>query len=132
MAMLGYPVSFYVTWRLFLLRSWPPSGGVFFTYFTGLVNPHSLSLTTNVETLLAGILGGIQTLFGAILGTAILKVLDLVLSGITHRYLLVMGILFLVVIMFAPQGAAGALTRLWDSVVSRMSGGGGPGKGRSQ
>ena len=40
------------------------SVGVFFAYFTGLINPHSVSLTANMEALLAGILGGIQTLFG--------------------------------------------------------------------
>jgi hypothetical protein len=72
-------------------------------------------------------LGGIQTLFGAILGTAILKILDLVLSGITQRYLLIMGILFLITIMFAPKGAAGALKRLWDGFASRTLGGGTPG-----
>ena len=69
-------------------------------------------------------MGGIQTLFGAILGTAILKVLDLVLSGITQRYLLIMGILFLIVIMFAPKGAAGALKRLWEALTSRTLQGG--------
>jgi hypothetical protein len=58
------------------------------------------------------------------LGTAILKILDLVLSGITQRYLLIMGILFLITIMFAPKGAAGALKRLWDSVTSRALGSG--------
>ena len=79
---------------------------------------------TNVETLLSGILGGIQTLFGAILGTAILKILDVVLSGITQRYLLIMGILFLITIMFAPTGAAGALRRLWDWIASRTTGSG--------
>jgi branched-chain amino acid transport system permease protein len=121
MAMLGYPVSL-LRYMAFIFAAFVASiGGVFFAYFTGLINPHSVSLTTNVETLLSAILGGIQTLFGAILGTAILKILDLVLSGITQRYLLIMGILFLIVIMFAPKGAAGALKRLWDSIVSRTS-----------
>jgi branched-chain amino acid transport system permease protein len=121
MAMLGYPVSL-LRYIAFVFAAFVASvGGVFFAYFTGLINPHSVSLTTNVETLLSGILGGIQTLFGAILGTAILKILDLVLSGLTHRYLLVMGILFLIVIMFAPQGAAGALQRLWDYIASKTS-----------
>ena len=119
MAMLGYPVSL-LRYLAFIFAAFVAAvGGVFFAYFTGLINPHSVSLTTNVETLLSAILGGIQTLFGAILGTVILKVLDLVLSGITQRYLLVMGVLFLVVIMFAPQGAAGALKHLWDRVTSR-------------
>jgi branched-chain amino acid transport system permease protein len=130
MAMLGYPVSL-LRYLAFIFAALVAAvGGVFFAYFTGLINPHSVSLTANVETLLAAILGGIQTLFGAILGTAILKILDLVLSGITQRYLLVMGILFLIVIMFAPQGAAGALKRLWDSVSSRASGGGKSRQGR--
>ena len=124
MAMLGYPVSF-LRYMAFIFAAFVASiGGVFFAYFTGLINPPSVSLTTNVETLLAGILGGIQTLFGAILGTAILKILDLVLSGITQRYLLIMGILFLITIMFAPKGAAGALKRLWDRVASRTLGSG--------
>jgi hypothetical protein len=39
-----------------------------------------------------------------------------------------MGILFLIVIMFAPKGAAGALKRLWDSIASRPSEGGTPAK----
>jgi len=124
MAMLGYPVSL-LRYLAFIFAAFVAAvGGVFFAYFTGLINPHSVSLTTNVETLLSGILGGIQTLFGAILGTVILKVLDLVLSGITQRYLLIMGILFLIVIMFAPKGAAGALKRLWDALTSRTLGGG--------
>jgi branched-chain amino acid transport system permease protein len=124
MAMLGYPVSL-LRYTAFIFAAFVASiGGVFFAYFTGLINPHSVSLTSNVETLLSAILGGIQTLFGAILGTAILKTLDLVLSGITQRYLLIMGILFLIVIMFAPQGAAGALKRLWNGISLRTGGGG--------
>jgi len=129
MAMLGYPVSV-LRYLAFIFAAFVASiGGVFFAYFTGLINPHAVSLTTNVETLLAAILGGIQTLFGAILGTAILKILDLVLSGITQRYLLIMGILFLITIMFAPKGAAGGLKRLWDRVTSRTLASGAPAKG---
>ncbi len=126
MAMLGYSVSL-LRYTAFVFAAFVAAmGGVFFAYFTGLINPHSVSLTTNVETLLSAILGGIQTLFGAILGTAILKILDLVLSGITQRYLLIMGILFLITIIFAPTGAAGALRRLWDWFVSRAVGRGAP------
>jgi branched-chain amino acid transport system permease protein len=128
---LAAPVSL-LRYMAFIFAAFVASiGGVFFAYFTGLINPHSVSLTTNVETLLSGILGGIQTLFGAILGTAILKILDLVLSGITQRYLLIMGILFLITIMFAPRGAAGALKRLWDGFASRTLGSGAPAGGVS-
>ena len=121
MAMLGYRVSL-LRYIAFVLASLVAAiGGVFFAYFTGLINPHSVSLTSNVEALLAAILGGIQTLFGAVLGTIVLKTLDLVLSGLTQRYLLIMGVLFLLVIMFAPQGIAGLLKSLWDYITSRES-----------
>jgi branched-chain amino acid transport system permease protein len=121
MAMLGYRVGL-LRYVAFVFASFVASiGGVFFAYFTGLINPHSVSLAANVEALLAAILGGIQTLFGAILGTAVLKTLDLVLSSITQRYLLIMGVLFLLVIMFAPRGIDGLLKRLWDYVTSRKS-----------
>jgi branched-chain amino acid transport system permease protein len=119
MAMLGYRVPF-LRYIAFIFASFVAAvGGVFFAYFTGLINPHSVSLTANVEALLAAILGGIQTSFGAVLGTAVLKVLDLVLSGITQRYLLVMGILYSWWLSCSPpRGLAGAVaTRLWNSVV---------------
>jgi branched-chain amino acid transport system permease protein len=119
MAMLGYPVSLLRYLACLFCAFVGAIGGVLFCEVNGLIKTHAVSLNKNFETQLAGILGGIQTLFGAILGTAILKILDLVLSGITQRYLLIMGILFLITIMFAPKGAAGGLKRLWDLVASR-------------
>ena len=73
-----------------------------------------------METLLAAILGGINTLVGAVLGTGILKTLDVVLSGVTKRYLLIMGLMFLVVIMFAPQGLAGSTSNFWKQAFNRL------------
>jgi len=117
MAILGYPVAL-LRYAAFVFAAFVAAlGGVFFTYFTGLINPHSVSLTTNVETLLAAILGGINLLAGSVVGTGILKTLDVVLSGITKRYLLFMGIMFLLVIMFARQGIVGTIRKYWGSLV---------------
>ena len=115
MAMLGFRVHL-LRYAAFVFASLVAAlGGVFFTYFTGLINPHAVSLPSNVEALLAGILGGINSLFGAVVGTVILKTLDVVLSGITERYMLIMGVLFLLVILFARQGIVGTLTKYWNN-----------------
>ena len=115
MAMLGFRVHL-LRYAAFVFASLVAAlGGVFFTYFTGLINPHSVALTANVEALLAAILGGINSLLGAIVGTAILKTLDVVLSGITERYMLIMGVLFMLVIMFARQGIVGTLMMYWHN-----------------
>lgn len=111
MRMLGYPVAL-LRYAAFVIASFVAAvGGVFFVYFTGLVNPASMSLTPNVETMMASILGGIHSLAGALIGTAILKTLNIVLSGFTDRYLMIMGVLFLLVILFAPMGLVGAARR---------------------
>ncbi len=108
MAMLGYHGAG-IRYVAFVFAAFAAAmGGVFFAYFTGLINPHSAALSTNVDTLLAGILGGIHSLAGAILGTAIIKTVDVVLSGVTERYHLIMGVMFLVVILFAPKGIVGS------------------------
>jgi branched-chain amino acid transport system permease protein len=115
MAMLGFRVHL-LRYAAFVFASLVAAlGGVFFTYFTGLINPNTVSLPANVEALLAAILGGINSLLGAVVGTAILKTLDVVLSGITERYMLIMGVLFMLVIMFAPQGIVGTLMKYWNN-----------------
>jgi len=121
MAMLGYPVAL-LRYSAFVFAAFVAGlGGIFFTYFTGLINPHSVSLTNNVETLMAAILGGVNTLAGAVLGTGILKTLDVVLSGVTKRYLLIMGVMFLFVIMFAPEGIVGNMKKHLSSPLYRIA-----------
>ncbi len=122
MAMLGYRVAT-LRYVAFLFAAFvAATGGIFFAYFTGLINPHSTSLSANVDTLLAGILGGINSIGGAILGTAIIKIVDVVLSGVTNRYQLIMGIMFLVVILFAPRGIVGSTQHLLEKLAKRVLG----------
>ncbi len=122
MAMLGYRVAT-LRYVAFLFAAFvAATGGVFFAYFTGLINPHSTSLTANVDTLLAGILGGINSIGGAIVGTAVIKIVDVVLSGVTNRYQLIMGVMFLVVILFAPRGIVGSTQHLLEKMAKRVLG----------
>lgn len=122
MAMLGYRVAT-LRYVAFLFAALVAAiGGVFFAYFTGLINPHSTSLTANVDTLLAGILGGINSIGGAVIGTAVIKIVDVVLSGVTNRYQLIMGIMFLVVILFAPRGIVGSSQNLLEKMAKSVLG----------
>lgn len=127
MIMLGYPVFFIKLAAFVLSAALTAIGGIFFVYFYGVMNPDAISLTANVNIMLASILGGMSSLFGAILGSLIIKTLDMSLSAITARYMLVIGILFLVVIMFFPNGIIGGLREvnfssfrtIWRRVIQR-------------
>jgi branched-chain amino acid transport system permease protein len=104
MIMLGYNVSL-IKWAAFMISSFVSSiGGIFFVYFSGVMNPDSISLNASVQAMIASIFGGISSILGAILGTGIIKTLEIVLSGITQRYLLIIGVMFLIVIILVPKG----------------------------
>jgi len=109
--MLGYKVQL-LKWITFVISSFIAGiAGVFFTYFTGLMNPDSISLMASVQIMLASILGGVHSIIGAILGTSIVKVLEIALSRFTQRYVLISGVLFLLVVLFLPEGIMGSIEK---------------------
>jgi branched-chain amino acid transport system permease protein len=104
MVMLGYNVSL-LKWLAFMIAAFLSSlSGIFFVYFTGLVNPDSINLNAANQIMISAIFGGTGSIAGALVGTAIIKTLEIVLSGITQRYLLIIGVVFLIVIVFMPGG----------------------------
>lgn len=119
MIMLGYNVAL-LKWVAFMISSFIAGlAGIFYVYYSGLINPDALSLNSSNQVMIASIFGGLNSIIGAILGTGIIKTLEIVLSGITQRYLLIIGILFLVVIMFAPKGVIDVLERTGSRFIRR-------------
>jgi branched-chain amino acid transport system permease protein len=57
------------------------------------------------------ILGGIGHLYGGAIGAIVLLVLEEVLSAYTIYWQLPVGAVLLAIVLFAPQGLAGAFTR---------------------
>ena len=110
MKSLGYP-TYWLKCVTFTISAFLAAlGGVSFVYFYGLINPDPIALSANVDALLAAILGGIGSLPGLLLGSGILKILDTVLSAYTSRYQLISGIVFVIVILFLPDGIFGLIT----------------------
>lgn len=111
MKMLGYNVA-YLKWTAFMIGSFIASvSGIFFVYYTSLMNPDSINLNASTQILIASIFGGTSGFAGAIIGTVIIKTLEIVLSGFTQRYLLIIGVLFLLIIIFIPQGMMGIVRK---------------------
>jgi branched-chain amino acid transport system permease protein len=58
------------------------------------------------------ITGGIGTLFGSFIGSAAILTLQNVVSSYTERWQSVLGLTFILVMIFAPQGLVGLLRSL--------------------
>ena len=78
--------------------------GVLWAYYNGFVSPTYLDLTASSELFLMVTLGGPATLVGPVLGAGIIVLLKNVMSAYTARWLLILGIVYIVAIVVAPQG----------------------------
>ena len=68
----------------------------------------------SAQTLLMVVLGGSSALFGPVLGALIIVLLDNLVSYITERWLLVLGVVYVMVTLFAPRG-------LWPLLFGRRT-----------
>ena len=78
--------------------------GVMWAYYNGFVSPTYIDLTASSELFLMVTLGGPATLAGPVFGAGAIVLLKNVMSAYTARWLLVLGIVYIVTIMWAPQG----------------------------
>jgi branched-chain amino acid transport system permease protein len=78
--------------------------GVIWAYYNGFVSPTYLDLTASSELFLMVTLGGPATLAGPVLGAGAIVVLKNVMSAYTARWLLILGIVYIVTMLWAPQG----------------------------
>jgi branched-chain amino acid transport system permease protein len=78
--------------------------GVLWAYYNGFVSPTYLDLTASSELFLMVTLGGPSTLIGPVLGAGAIVLLKNVMSAYTARWLLILGIVYIVTILAAPKG----------------------------
>jgi branched-chain amino acid transport system permease protein len=73
--------------------------------------PDSLTIDTSGNFVIYTIVGGVKTILGPMLGTAIIMYLQNVISAKTDAWRLIEGILFVAVIVFLPGGILGSFKR---------------------
>jgi len=79
------------------------AGALFVTSQT-FVSPNTLYWLVSGDALFAMILGGAGTLFGPIVGGAVLIGLERVLSSYVSQWRMILGIILVVVVLFEPRG----------------------------
>jgi branched-chain amino acid transport system permease protein len=113
MSALGHNV-WMIRWVTFVYAGfWGAVSGLLFVYYHKYIHPASLSLTTSAEALIAVIAGGSGTLAGPLIGAAIVMVLKNYVSSFIDRWNMLLGFVFLIIIMFMPDGLVPGLRRWW-------------------
>jgi branched-chain amino acid transport system permease protein len=78
--------------------------GVMWAYYNSYVSPTYMELTASSELFLMVTLGGPGTLIGPAFGAGVIVLLKNVMSGFTERWLFILGAVYIVTILIAPQG----------------------------
>ena len=87
--------------------------GVLYTYSTQFISPTVLGVETSFEAMLMVIIGGAGTLSGPLIGAAIVTGLRNYLSVFFENWVIILGVLYIIAVFFAPQGILGLLPRRW-------------------
>jgi branched-chain amino acid transport system permease protein len=109
MRTLGYNVWLHKYIAFIISGAVAGFAGVLWAHYNGFVSPSDLDLAVSIEILLMVALGGRGTLFGASVGAAVIVLLKNLVSVYTQRWLLLLGIVYIFTIRYAPEGIVGAL-----------------------
>jgi branched-chain amino acid transport system permease protein len=113
MRTLGYNVTLHKLIAFLLSGFFAGVAGVLLAWYSQFISPSSIYIVASTEGILMVVLGGIGTLLGPVLGSIVIVLIKSLLSTYVARWPLVMGLIFIVVVLFARQGLLGALRRGW-------------------
>src|SRR3989441_9000372 len=107
MSILGYNVWLHKYATFVICGVLAAVAGVLNAFYTGFVSPADLSIRMSAEATLMVVLGGTGTLIGPIVGSGIIVGLRNVLSAYMERWPLVLGSIFMLTVILAPNGIVG-------------------------
>jgi len=87
-------------------------GGALFAYLKGSVFPDNLGISLSVDALVMVLLGGVETISGAVVGAVVYKALNIWLVSQTDLSKLVLGAFIVLIVVAFPKGIVGVVESL--------------------
>jgi branched-chain amino acid transport system permease protein len=108
---LGYAtrLHLYISWVISVMFA--GVAGILFVFTNGLITPTALDFGHNGIVTLMAVIGGLGTLWGPTVGAIVIMLFQNYLSLYFERWATVMGIAFVAVVIFAPEGLWGLVTK---------------------
>jgi ABC-type branched-subunit amino acid transport system ATPase component/ABC-type branched-subunit amino acid transport system permease subunit len=109
----GYNVWLHKYIAFVICGAFAALAGVAYAFVTEFVTPEVLSITTSFDAMLMVILGGVGTLVGPALGAAAIVGLRNYLSSYINHWIMILGAIYILTVLFAPKGIVGFARRWW-------------------
>lgn len=118
---LGYNVTVHKLLAFTISGTFAGVAGLLLAMYNNFFGPTQVFFLASASGLLMAILGGVGTLSGAFIGSVVVVGIQNWLSSYVDRWQTVLGVVFVLVILFAPDGIAGMWTRLvWAPLLRRL------------
>lgn len=94
--------------------------GALASSFQEFVSTSMINMVKSGEILITTFVGGLGIFWGPIAGVCFLTYLNDTLSSFTKHWVLIQGAIFIAVVMYAPDGISGLLSRVKDRLLDRF------------
>lgn len=103
----GYNTIFYKNLSFVIAGGLGGLAGALYSYFNGFVAPSDVYWTVSGQVLIMVLIGGAGTLIGPVLGAAFIVILETIVSSYIDMWMLIIGVIFIFFVIFAPKGIVG-------------------------
>ena len=110
---LGYNPFWYKLLAYVMAAEIAAFGGLVYPLLRGFVAPHLFGFEMSTKAVVMSLVGGVGTLLGPLVGSVAITFVESIVGSYTERHLIVLGAIFIVFVMFLPDGLAGLVQRLF-------------------
>lgn len=89
-------------------------GGVLGVWYNGAISPAYIDLTRLINVLVMAVIGGLGYVEGAFVGALAFTLVTNFASSYTERYNTIIGLTFLLTVLFSPTGLCGLAATFWQ------------------
>ena len=95
--------------------------GLLYVYFNGYASTEYFSVDTSAQAITMIIFGGAGTLVGPVIGAFFVTYVKNIVSTVTERWTLILGLLFVLMVIAAPSGVVGLWRKEWYKFRTKRS-----------
>lgn len=116
MKSIGYHTTLYKYFAFVIAGGLGGVAGSLYTNFNGFISPSDVYWTMSGSVLIMVIIGGTGTMLGPILGAAFIVGLETIISSYTNSWMMIIGVIFILFVIFFPTGIVG----IWNGLVQKL------------
>jgi branched-chain amino acid transport system permease protein len=113
---VGINVTKYKTQAFVLSAAYASLAGSLYAHYNRFISPQVADLSNSIMMIIMAVLGGIRTIFGVVIGAAIMKSIPEVLESFLDYQMIITGIILVVLLLYMPRGLLGVAGSLFDRV----------------